>query len=73
LLNNLGDHYAEKNYPQLAAQYFKKAHEAEERVKLIRKVVLDHEQLTEESIIEQANQAEASNTKGAKDESLKLE
>jgi hypothetical protein len=25
LLNNLGDHYAEKNQPKLAALYFKKA------------------------------------------------
>jgi two-component system chemotaxis response regulator CheB len=73
LLNNLGDHYAEKNYPQLAAQYFKKAHEAEERVKLIRNVVLDHEQLNEENIREQANQAEEGNTNGAEDEPLKQE
>jgi two-component system, chemotaxis family, protein-glutamate methylesterase/glutaminase len=67
LLNNLGDHYAEKNYPRLAAQYFKKAHEAEERIKLIRRVVMDHEQLTEENIREQANQEEEGNLKGVED------
>lgn len=50
LLNNLGDHYAEKNQPKLAAQYFKKANEAEGRANLVRQAVLNHEQLTTESI-----------------------
>lgn len=53
LLNNLGDHYAEKNQPKLAAMYFKKAGEAEGRAKLVRRAVLDHEQLTLDSISEQ--------------------
>lgn len=50
LLNNLGDHYAEKNQPKLAAMYFKKAGEAEGRAKLVRQAVLNHEQLTTDSI-----------------------
>jgi two-component system chemotaxis response regulator CheB len=50
LLNNLGDHYAEKNQPKLAALYFKKAVEAEGRAKLVRQSVMKHEQLTTSSI-----------------------
>lgn len=53
LLNNLGDHYAEKNEPKLAAMYFKKAVEAESRVKLLRQAVVSHEQLTTDSIKQQ--------------------
>jgi len=54
LLNNLGDHYAEKNQPKLAAMYFKKAKEAEGRAKMIRQAVLTHEQLTNLIISQQA-------------------
>lgn len=54
LLNNLGDHYAEKNEPKLAAMYFKKAAEAESRAKILRQAVLSHEQLTTDSISQQA-------------------
>jgi two-component system chemotaxis response regulator CheB len=57
LLNNLGDHYAEKNQPKLAALYFKKANEAEGRAELVRRAVLDHEQLTTETINEEADDA----------------
>lgn len=39
LHNNLGDHYAEKNQPKLAAMYFRKASEAEVRAKLVRQAV----------------------------------
>jgi two-component system chemotaxis response regulator CheB len=56
LLNNLGDHYAEKNQPKLAAMYFKKASEAEARAGMIRQAVLGHEQLTTELIKEQVAQ-----------------
>jgi two-component system, chemotaxis family, protein-glutamate methylesterase/glutaminase len=45
LLNHLGDHFAESNQPKLAALYFKKAKEAKDRSDLVRKAVLDHEQL----------------------------
>lgn len=54
LLKNLGDHYAEKNQPKLAALYFIKANEADNRAKLVRQAVLNHEQLTTDSINEQA-------------------
>jgi two-component system chemotaxis response regulator CheB len=54
LLNNLGDHYAEKNQPKLAAMYFKKASEAQDRAKLVRQAVLHHEQLTTDSIHKEA-------------------
>jgi two-component system chemotaxis response regulator CheB len=55
LLNNLGDHYAEKNQPKLAAMYFKSAQEAERRAELVRQTVFTHEQLTAASIREQAD------------------
>jgi two-component system chemotaxis response regulator CheB len=56
LLNSMGDHLAEKNEPRLAALYFKKAVEAEGRVKLLRQAVLSHEQLTTGSIRRQATE-----------------
>jgi two-component system chemotaxis response regulator CheB len=54
LLNNLGDHYADKNQPKLAAMYFKKAQEAESRAETMRQTVFTHEQLTTASISTQA-------------------
>jgi two-component system chemotaxis response regulator CheB len=54
LLNNLGDHYAEKNQPRLAAIYFKKAHEAEARAKIVRQAFESHEQLTHDRISREA-------------------
>jgi two-component system chemotaxis response regulator CheB len=54
LLNNLGDHFADKNQPKLAALYFKKATEAESRAGLVRQAVFNHEQLTKEGIYEEA-------------------
>jgi two-component system chemotaxis response regulator CheB len=56
LLNNLGDHYADKNQPKLAAMYFKKAQEAESRAEIIRQTVFNHEQLTTASISTQAEE-----------------
>jgi two-component system chemotaxis response regulator CheB len=56
LLNNLGDHYAEKNQPKLAAMYFKKAQEAESRAEIVRQTVFTHEQLTTASISQQAEE-----------------
>lgn len=53
LLNNLGDHYAEKNQPKLAAMYFKKAKEAESRADIVRQTVFNHEHLTTTSISKQ--------------------
>lgn len=56
LLNNLGDHYAEKNQPKLAAMYFKKAKEAESRAEIVRQTVFSHEHLTTNSISKQAEE-----------------
>lgn len=56
LLNNLGDHYAERNQPKLAALYFKKAQEAASRAQLVRQAVLAHEQLTKDSISQEAGE-----------------
>lgn len=56
LLNNLGDHYAEKNQPKLAALYFKKVSEAESSANLVRQAVLNHEQLTTNSISQEVDE-----------------
>jgi two-component system chemotaxis response regulator CheB len=58
LLNNLGDHHAEKNEPKLAALYFKKANEAEGRARLVRQAVLVHEQLTVDAIKQEVDESE---------------
>jgi two-component system chemotaxis response regulator CheB len=50
LLNHIGDHYAEANQPALAALYFKKAKEAQERVALVRRAALSHEHLNKDSM-----------------------
>jgi two-component system, chemotaxis family, protein-glutamate methylesterase/glutaminase len=50
LLNHLGDHFAEINKGNMAAKFFQKATEARQRNEFIRKVVLEHERLTTESI-----------------------
>lgn len=60
LLNHLGDHYAEANRPRLAALYFKKAKQVEERSALVRKAVMAHEQLNKDSLeqeVDNENQA----------------
>jgi two-component system, chemotaxis family, protein-glutamate methylesterase/glutaminase len=54
LLNHIGDHYAEKNEPKLAAMYFKKAKEAEARAEIVRKAVKEHEMLSNIDIAEDA-------------------
>jgi two-component system chemotaxis response regulator CheB len=56
LLNHLGDHFAEKNQPRLAAMYFKKAAESEGRANLVRQTVLQHEQLTTDGISKEAGE-----------------
>lgn len=53
LLNHIGDHYAEVNEPKLAATYFKKAKETEQRVKVLKATVYDHEQLSQGKIVEE--------------------
>lgn len=56
LLNHIGDHYAEANEPKLAALYFKKAKEADERSRLVRKAALTHEQLSKDSLRQEAEE-----------------
>ncbi|MBO9571351.1 MAG: chemotaxis protein CheB, partial [Chitinophagaceae bacterium] len=55
LLNHMGDHFAEANQPKTAALYFKKAREASKRTDLVRKAVFDHEQLSADSIKDEAD------------------
>jgi two-component system chemotaxis response regulator CheB len=55
LLNHIGDHLAESNQPKLAALYFRKAKEAEARSQIVRKTVLNHEQLSRDLLSHQAN------------------
>jgi two-component system chemotaxis response regulator CheB len=49
-LNHLGDHYAEVNNPGLAALYFKKAKEAQDRSEWVRKAALSHELLNKDAL-----------------------
>ena len=57
LLNNLGDHYADKNQPKLAAMCFQKVQEAETRAEIVRQTVFNHEHLTTTSLRKQAEAA----------------
>lgn len=68
LLNHIGDHYAEINQPKVAAAYFKKAKETEERSSLVRQAVLDHEQLSKEKILGEAAAEATEQNPGEKDE-----
>ena len=54
LLNHLGNHYVDINQPDLAALYFKKALEAEQRAQFVRDAVLKHEQLSKDQINQQS-------------------
>jgi two-component system chemotaxis response regulator CheB len=54
MLSQLGDHFAQINKPEVAARYFQKAKEAEERANKVREVVSLHEQLSKESIQQEA-------------------
>ena len=57
LLNNLGDHHADRNQPKLAAMCFQKAQEAETRAEIVRHTVFNHEHLTTTSLRKQAEAA----------------
>lgn len=57
LLNNLGDHHADRNQPKLAAMCFQKAQEAETRAEIVRHTVFTHEYLTTTSLRKQAEAA----------------
>jgi len=50
LLNHMGDHYAEMNQTAVAAKYFQKAQEAEGRLKVLKDMVITHEQLSKGKI-----------------------
>lgn len=56
LLDHLGDHLAEVNQSKLAAVYFKKANEAKSRAQIIRQVILSNDQLSSESLMQQAGE-----------------
>ncbi len=60
LLREMSGHFAESNQTQIAELFLQKALEAENRVKLIRKVVLEHEQLSENGLRQQAAKAVSS-------------
>ena len=62
LLNHLGDHFAGVNNSPVAAQFFKKAQEAQARNDRIRTVILDHEQLTTDGIEQEAKAMPRSNS-----------
>lgn len=53
LLREMSRHFAESNQTPMAELFSQKAVEAENRVKLIRKVVLEHEQLSENGLRQQ--------------------
>ena len=50
LLNNLGDHYAEKNKPKEAAVYFKKAREMANRIQMVRLAIFQQERLPPDTV-----------------------
>jgi two-component system, chemotaxis family, protein-glutamate methylesterase/glutaminase len=54
LLNHLGDHSAEANQPKLAALYFQKAKEVQERSEPVRKAALVHQQLNKDVLRKEA-------------------
>lgn len=56
LLNHMGDHFAEANHPRLAALYFKKANEAEERAALVRQAIIHHELLNKDNLLKEADE-----------------
>ncbi|GAA3956513.1 chemotaxis protein CheB [Pedobacter ginsengiterrae] len=56
LLNHLGDHFAENNQLQLAAIYFRKAKEVQERSTAIRLAVRSHEHLSKNKLMEEIDQ-----------------
>jgi len=56
LLNHMGDHFAEQNQPRLAAVFFKKAKDAEDRLRLVRTATRNHELLSFDGLQEQSSQ-----------------
>lgn len=62
LLNHMGDHLAELNQTKLAALYFQKAKESEWRAEFVKKAILSHEQLSQDSLWQQAEQTNGDKT-----------
>ena len=56
LLNHLGDHYAEANQAKLAALYFQKVQEAQNRADLIRQAVAQHQILSQDLLRQQSQE-----------------
>lgn len=50
ILDHLGDHFAEINESRLAALYYQKSKEAEQRAQIVRQAVLSHEYLSKETL-----------------------
>lgn len=59
MLNHLGDHFAEANQPKLAALYFQKAQQAQQRGDLVRRAALLHEPLSQEGMAQQVSEENA--------------
>ena len=56
LLNHLGDHFASVNMPKLAGLFFKKAKEAEARLRVVWLAVVKNERLDIDKLMEQAGE-----------------
>jgi two-component system, chemotaxis family, protein-glutamate methylesterase/glutaminase len=54
LLNHMGEHFANLSETHLATLYFKKAHEAQDRIDILRQTVMNHERLSNDSIRQQS-------------------
>jgi two-component system, chemotaxis family, protein-glutamate methylesterase/glutaminase len=62
LLNHMGEHFANLNETHLATLYFKKAHEAQDRIDIVRRAVMDHERLSNDSMRQQAGETNGDGT-----------
>ena len=57
LLNHMGEHFADQGQTHLATLYFKKAHEALDRINILRQAVISHEYLSNDSLRQQAGES----------------
>lgn len=70
LLNHMGDHFSNGDQAALAALYYKKAFEAEQRGEVVRGAVMKHERMSNDSLREQAaggGQPDSGNGRTAKE------
>jgi len=56
LLNHMGDHFAAVNMPKLAAVFFKKSREAQDRLKLVWQAAINNEHLDTDKLMEESGQ-----------------